>query len=68
VGVLSGERVWARQRPCVHYIDQRSDRNVQALYHGSSRHSTALSRRIAEGLGVAPARHRAALLRQVANR
>ncbi|NMA29053.1 MAG: AAA family ATPase [Burkholderiales bacterium] len=65
VGVLSGEMGMGKTTALRHYIDQRSDRNVQALYHGSSRHSTALLEALAEGLGVAPARHRAALLRQV---
>lgn len=65
VGVLSGEMGMGKTTALRHYLDQRADRNIQALYHGSSRHSTTLLEALVEGLGVAPARHRAPLLRQV---
>lgn len=65
IGVLTGEMGMGKTTAVRHYLGQRTDRNVQILYHGSSRHSTTLLEGLVDGIGAAPARHRAALLRQL---
>ncbi len=68
VGVLSGEMGIGKTTALRHYLGRLDERSCQVCYQGSSRHATAILQGVVEGLGVVPARHRAALLRQVSQR
>jgi len=67
VGVLSGEMGIGKTTALRHALG-RIEESCQLCYAGSNRHPTALLQGLVEGLGVMPARHRAALLRQVSQR
>ncbi len=67
VGVLSGEMGIGKTTAMRHALGLMED-VCQICYAGSKRHPAALLQGLVEGLGVMPARHRAALLRQVGQR
>lgn len=68
VGVLSGEMGIGKTTALRHYLGRLDERSCQICYAGANRHATALLQGIVESLGVTPARHRAALLRQASQR
>jgi type II secretory pathway predicted ATPase ExeA len=68
IGVLSGEIGIGKSTALRHALGRLEERSFQVCYGGSNRHPAALLAGLVENLGVTPARHRAALLRQVSQR
>ncbi|MBI5542307.1 MAG: AAA family ATPase [Deltaproteobacteria bacterium] len=68
VGELSGEMGIGKTTALRWWLGRLEERSCQVCYAGSNRHATALLQGLVENLGVSPARHRAALLRQVSQR
>lgn len=64
-GLLTGEMGIGKTTAVRHYLGGLEERSCQLGYHGSSRHSTSVLEGLVEALGVAPARVRAGLLRQL---
>ncbi len=65
VGLLTGELGIGKTTALRHFLGGLEERSCQVAYQGSTRHATALLESLVEALGVAPARQRAALLRQL---
>lgn len=65
VGLLTGEMGIGKTTALRHFLGGLEDRSCQVAYQGSTRHATTLLQGLVEALGVAPARQRAALLRQL---
>lgn len=68
IGVLDGEMGIGKTTGLRHSLGQLDERCCQVCYVGYNRHAAALLQSVVESLGVTPARHRAALLRQVNQR
>lgn len=67
-GLLSGEIGIGKSTALRYALGCLEERSFQVCYGGSNRHPVALLQGIVESLGLAPARHRATLLRQVSQR
>lgn len=65
IGLLTGELGIGKTTSLRHFLGGLEERSCQVAYQGSTRHATALLEGLVETLGVAPARLRAALLRQL---
>ncbi|MCW5796821.1 MAG: AAA family ATPase [Nitrospira sp.] len=68
IGVITGEMGMGKTTALRHYFESLGERSCQLCYQGASRHPTALLESVVEGLGVAPTRIRASLLRQINQR
>lgn len=68
IGVLDGDMGIGKTTGLRHSLGLLDERCCQVCYAGYNRHPTALLQGVVETLGVTPARHRAALLRQVNQR
>lgn len=67
IGVLTGEIGMGKTTSVRHFLERPGEQSFHWSYQGSSRHSTAVLEGLAENLGVAPARHRFHILRQLSN-
>lgn len=67
IGVVDGA-IGIGKTTSLRYTVGRMGDACQVCYAGSNRHPTALLQELIEGLGLLPARHRAALLRQLSQR
>jgi type II secretory pathway predicted ATPase ExeA len=67
IGVLQGEMGIGKSTSLRHAVG-RVQEACEVCYGGSNRHPAALLQGLVDQLGIAPARHRAALLRQISQR
>jgi len=68
IGVLDGDMGIGKTTALRHCLGRLDESSSQVCYAGATRHAVALLQGVVECLGVTPARHRAALLRQVSQR
>lgn len=65
IGLLTGEMGIGKTTGLRHFFSGLEERSCQVAYQGSNRHANALLESLVETLGVAPARQRSTLLRQL---
>lgn len=65
IGILTGEIGMGKTTSVRHFLESPGERSFCWTYQGSSRHSTAVLEGLTETLGMAPARHRFHILKQI---
>ena len=65
IGLLTGEMGVGKTTALRHFLGGLGEHTCQVAYQGSTRHATVLLESLVESLGVAAARQRAPLLRQL---
>jgi type II secretory pathway predicted ATPase ExeA len=65
IGLVTGDMGMGKTTAMRHYVEGLQERNCNVVYQGASRHAVAILQALVEGLGVAPSRMRALLLRQL---
>lgn len=68
IGIVTGEMGMGKTTAVRFFLETLEERACHMAYQGSSRHSAGVLQGLVEGLGVAPARHCSALLRQISQR